>query len=92
MWVNVGFSFGFIKMILLMITLAASVYLFFDWNYVRNEIHEKISQGSSAVTNHLNNVKNDNVEASKPAPVDKKPTTDDMFKQSRDDFFKQDSH
>lgn len=48
MWINVGFSFGFIKMILLMIFLAASVYLYFDWNYVSKEAHNDIDTSKNS--------------------------------------------
>jgi hypothetical protein len=82
MWINVGFSFGFIKMILLIIFLATSVYLFFDWSYVRESFHENIDAGSSNVKKSLNSL------GSKEESNTDKSSGDDFLKKHKEDFFK----
>lgn len=72
-------------MILLIIFLATSVYLFFDWNYVRESIHENIDAGSSNVKKSLNNL------ASKEesnADKSNQSTGDDFLKKHKENFFK----
>lgn len=89
MWINVGFSFGFIKMILLVIFLATSVYLFFDWNYVREVIHENIDAGSNSVKKSLNNL-----DSKKDSDSDTKSNNnnqsvgEEFLKKNKEDFFK----
>ena len=98
MWINVGFSFGFIKMILMVIFLATSVYLFFDWNYIREIIHENIDAGSSNMKNSLNNLdsKGDsNTDKKSSSPPKDQPTREDVLKngdeflkKNKEDFFR----
>ena len=85
MWINVGFSFGFIKMILLVIFLATSVYLFFDWSYVREAIHENIDAGSNSVKKSLNNL-----DSKEEADTTKnhQSSGEDFLKKNKEDFFK----
>lgn len=98
MWINVGFSFGFIKMILLVIFLAISVYLFFDWNYVKEVIHENIDAGSNSLKKSMNNLdsKKDSNTDKKSSSTPKDQSTredvlkngDEFLKKNKEDFFR----
>lgn len=99
MWINVGFSFGFIKMIFLVIFLATSVYLFFDWNYIREVMHENIDAGSSNMKNSLNNLdskgdSNTDKKSLSSPPKDQSTEKDvlkngdEFLKKNKEDFFR----